>query len=266
MSAASQEACRALLHAHERDLWLTTLFAPVEKRAALCALYAFHYEIRRIADLVRDPLPGEIRLQWWREALAGEREGEMLAHPVAAGVRETIERHALPLQSFLDLIDARTFDLYHDPMPDRAQLEFYCGAIFGAVTRLACLILAVPGRDPGGAAACGHAGVALGIVEILRRYAWHFSRGRSFIPADILARKTAFAEMRTLAREHRALTMKALGALAPEARKILRPAILPLALTELYLRRMERRGFDPARSAVDVPQWRRQWALWRAAR
>ena len=260
------EAARALLYEHDRDAWLAALFAPAPKRDSLCALYAFHHEIRRIADLVRDPMPGEIRLQWWREALAGEREGEMLAHPVAAAVRGTIAAHRLPVQSFIDLIDARTFDLYHDPMPDQPQLEFYCGAVHGAVTRLACLILAEPGADPGGAAACGHAGVALGITEILRRYAWHFSRGRAFIPADILAQPDPFGAMRALARHHREQALNQARALAHDQRALLRPAFLPLALSELYLRRTQRRGFDPARDPLDVPQWRRQLALWRGAR
>ena len=34
----------------------------------------------------REPLPGEIRLQWWREVLGGERPGEAGAHPVAAAL------------------------------------------------------------------------------------------------------------------------------------------------------------------------------------
>jgi 15-cis-phytoene synthase len=31
------------------------------------------------------------------------------------------------------------------------------------------------------------------------------------------------------------------------------------------LDRMERRGYDPFK-IVEISQWRRQWALWRAAR
>ena len=44
------------------------------------------------------------------------------------------------------------------------------------------------------------------------------------------------------------------------------PAFLPVALVPGYLAAMERPGYDPFKTAVDVPQWRRQWALWRAAR
>ena len=41
---------------------------------------------------------------------------------------------------------------------------------------------------------------------------------------------------------------------------------LPVALVPGYLSVMERPGYDPFRSAVEVSQWRRQWVLWRAAR
>jgi phytoene synthase len=44
------------------------------------------------------------------------------------------------------------------------------------------------------------------------------------------------------------------------------PAFLRVALVPGYLAAMERPGYDPFKTTVDVPQWRRQWALWRAGR
>ena len=92
----------------DRDRYLATLFAPAEQRDALFALYAFNVEIARVRDLAREPMPGEIRLQWWREALSGEREGEAAAHPVAAALRETLARYGLLATPLLELIDAHT--------------------------------------------------------------------------------------------------------------------------------------------------------------
>ena len=68
--------CAALVRESNRDRYLATLFAPAEKRDALFALYAFDAEISRVRDLAREPMPGEIRLQWWREMLLGERASE----------------------------------------------------------------------------------------------------------------------------------------------------------------------------------------------
>ena len=67
--------CEALVRAADRDRFLATLFAPRERRAALFALYAFNVEISRVREVVRYPVAGEIRLQWWSDVLAGDGRG-----------------------------------------------------------------------------------------------------------------------------------------------------------------------------------------------
>ena len=119
------EYCAALVREADRDRYLATLFAPAAQRDALYALYAFNVEIGRVRDLAREPMPGEIRLQWWREALSGEREGEAAAHPVAAALRETLARHGFVATPLLELIDAHSFDLYDEPMATLGELELY---------------------------------------------------------------------------------------------------------------------------------------------
>src|ERR1700744_6543982 len=105
--ATNYEHCAALVREADRDRYLATLFAPSQHRDALFALYAFNVEIARVRDLAREPVPGEIRLQWWREVLSGERDGEAAAHPVAAALRATLERHRLTVDRLLALIDGR---------------------------------------------------------------------------------------------------------------------------------------------------------------
>src|SRR5450759_2967476 len=117
--------CAALVREADRDRYLATLFAPAEHRDALFALYAFNVEIARVRELAREPMPGEIRLQWWREMLSGERDGEADAHTVAAELQATLARHGFVATPLLELIDARTFDLYDEPMPTIGDLELY---------------------------------------------------------------------------------------------------------------------------------------------
>jgi phytoene synthase len=78
---------------------MTAISRPLRARArpALFALYAFSHEIARVRALVSEPLPGEVRLQWWRDALEGRRKGETQAIPVAAAVLDTIKRYRLPI-------------------------------------------------------------------------------------------------------------------------------------------------------------------------
>ena len=273
--AAHYEHCSALVHDHDRDRWLASLFAPAEKRPHLHALYAFNIEIARIRDVISDPMPGEIRIQWWSDALQGETRGSVGAHPVADAFLETLDACALDRSVFVALLEARRFDLYDDPMPDQAALETYCEATTSSLFRAAASVLS--GGDPH--AAAEPAGIAYALTSVMRALPFHAGRGQCFLPVDLLARhgtspadvsarkdtaglRAALAELRTIARAHLHLAHTALAA-APEPS---RPAFLPLAVVPLYLSAMERRDYVPFATQVDVPQWRRQWRLWRAAR
>jgi len=122
--------CEGLVRAADKDRFLSALFAPAEHRNALLALYAFNLEIARVREVAREALAGEIRLQWWSDAVEGRGEG----HPVAAALLETVARYQLPTEPFRTLIDARRFDLYDEPMRSLADLERYAkGASAGLI-------------------------------------------------------------------------------------------------------------------------------------
>ena len=283
-AAAAQESsppaahCEALVRAGDPDRYFATLFAPADKRPHLFALYAFSLEVARVRDAVSEALTGEIRLQWWRDTLQGEARGDVRANPVAAALDAAIVTFRLPRQALVDLIDARVFDLYDDPMPTLTDLEGYCGETSSALIRLASIIL-TDGVDPGAADAAGHAGVAYAITGLLRAFPWHVRQGRVYVPAsmleahgvareDVLAGRggeglaRALSEMRGVARRH----LDAAGADMTAVPPRIVPAFLPVALVPLYLDAMQRPGYDPLRTVVDVPQWRKLWTLWRAAR
>ena len=276
--AFGNAALAADLRALDRDRWVSTLFAPSRCRDALVALYAFNLEIARVRDIVSDPLPGEMRFQWWRDLLAGQARGDVAAHPVAAALMRTIARYNLPTAALSALIEARTFDLYDDPMPTLADLEGYCGETSSILIRLATFILA-EGTDPGGADVVGHAGVAFALTGLLRAFPFHASRGQVFLPMDLLDRhgvtrddvlsardtpalRAVLADLRARARHHLAETRRAIASIGPA----LAPALLPVALVEPYLRQMEARSYAPFRTPVAIADWRAIWILWRSAR
>src|SRR5262245_42957341 len=117
------EYCTALVREADRDRYLATLFAPTEVRDALFALYAFNVEISRVRDLAREAMPGEIRLQWWRETLLGERGAEATGNPVATALLTVLTRRGLPSERLVDLIEAHRFDLYNEPISDLEALR-----------------------------------------------------------------------------------------------------------------------------------------------
>jgi len=267
--------CAVLVRESDRDRYLSTLFAPARYRDALYALYAFNVEISRVRDLAREPMPGEVRLQWWREVLSGARAGEGAAHPVAAALLATLAQHKFVVKPLLELIEAHSFDLYNEPMATVDDLELYAIQTQSPLFAMAAGILA-PEKTPDlftlGAA------IAYAIGQILSGFAKHASRRQLFVPLDILDRHrikpedifsaqvsepllTALAEMRGVAREHLIATQAKLLS-APQ--EIL-PAFLPVALVGPQLRRMDSAAYQPFAFQQTAP-WRRQWLLWRAAR
>ncbi|WP_425418233.1 phytoene/squalene synthase family protein [Oricola indica] len=269
--------CLGLLREGDSERYLTVLFAPAEKRPALAALFAFDLEISRIRDLVSEPMPGEIRLQWWRDAVSGERDGEARQHPVGAAMLDAIEHYKLPRGAFENLLEARTFDLYHDPMPDRTALEGYLGETVSAVFQMSAQILA-DGNDPKTADAAGHAGVAYGISRLIRRLPHDRQQGRVLIPADILAaagtdsgawlsgsnRDAAGRAVSILAELGRDHLSRAEEHVAGHA-KTLRVAFLPLAVVLPVLERAIKAGADAAETPVSLTPLRTQWRFMRRA-
>jgi phytoene synthase len=222
-------------------------------------------------------MPGEIRLQWWRDLLTGAGRGEVDAHPVAAALRDTVVRYRLPPTTLLNLIDGRAFDLYNEPVPDLAYLESYAVHTSSALIDLAGRILC-DGRDPGIGELAGHAGIAYAIAGLLLALPVHSARGQLYLPGDLMQRyganavdvfageastplRAVLAELRLRARQHLDAARALLGGAPAEVA----PALLPAALVRPALDRMERRSYQPLRP-TELPQWRRQWILWSAAR
>lgn len=270
---SAYDYCQAQVRERDRERFLAVLFAPAEARSHLLALYAFDLEIAHVPDAVRDPMAGEIRLQWWREAIAGERAEEAKANPVALALLDTVRKHALPVEVLTALIDARQFDLLGQPMESRETLNAYLHAIAGTTVELAARILNGTGQP----IEARQAGSVIGYTRVLRNFARDVSRGRLFVPLDVLAEhdvhtasvlggensnglRAALAELREgIKRELAELRAASLSG------DVL-PAFLQAALTPLYLARMEKPGYDPFRSYVNVSAFRVQFALWRAAR
>lgn len=277
MDTAGRQHCLTALRELDRDRYLACLLAPEEKRHALVSLALFNAEIARIRDIVREPMAGEIRMQWWRDVITGVSPEGAAGHPAAEALVETIATYDLPVATFIAYLEARAFDLYDDPMPDRTTLEGYAGETASALIQLQAMTL-----DPSAARsvsdAAGHGGVAQTIAGILLLMPRHTARGQLYVPGDILlacgltretflagddvgAVRAATAALVALGREHLAKARAA----ASEIPRSVFPAFLPVALVEQVLARAERGSGDPRREMPVPPQWRRQLRLLCAA-
>lgn len=272
----SYEHCGATLYEADRDRYLATLFAPQDKRRHLVALYALAAEVSGIREKVSDPMPGQIRLQWWMDVLDGRPCGEVQANPIAHAVTDTISRFGLPAKPLIDMVDARIFDLFDDPMPTMGDLVGYAGETCSALMQMSAIILN-DGEAPCTADIAGHGGVAMTITRVLWNLPKHTARGQLYLPLDILAANGACRED-VLSREAtpevcaaiRELHMSALdhldamGCYADQIPRKVAPAFLLTALVRPYLA-AHAKVRDPLNEQAQLAQWRRQWVMWRAA-
>ena len=175
----------ASLREADRRAYLAVLLAPAAKREALTTLASYGVELARVPLSVSEPMAGEFRLQWWAEVARGERDGEAAAHPIASRLVDLIATEGLPREPIAAMAEARTHDLYADPMPDTEAFETYAGETASLPIQTACLIL--DGEAAGASAtAAGHAGIYLTVIDRLATLARDRAAGRVFLPADLL--------------------------------------------------------------------------------
>jgi phytoene synthase len=266
--------CAAQVRRFDRDRFATVLFAPASRREALFALYAFNLEVARTRETVSEALLGRIRLQWWRESIAGIYAGAPRRHAVVDALTTAVGEHGLSRSHFDRLIDSRERDLDDEPPADLEALRDYAE---GSSSTLVALALEALGVVPAAAFEAGrHVGIAWALTGLIRAIPFHARARRVYLPADLsgaagLQIEALFAlrpspalnqvveRLADAARAH----LYAARTLRRDVPRAALPALLPASLADRYLRRMTRVGydvFDPAAGAEPSPA-----ATWRLA-
>jgi phytoene synthase len=279
MSGADQDAakfCADLVRSHDFARYASTLFVDGEPRRALLALYAFNVEILRVRVHITQPLPGEVRLQWWTDMLTGEGRGGIEGNPVASELMLAVNHFHLPIEPLTRLIDEHQFDLYNDPMPTLAALEGYATETSSALFALAARIAAAPSAEIDHLAR--HAGLAQGFAQVISALPRDAARRQLFVPVQLLAKqgigaeaifsgretppvRAALDQLIAEARNHLDTAFGLLSDIAPEAR----PMFLPLATVRRDLVQMARADSDPFMPRIPS-RFSTLWTLWRASK
>jgi phytoene synthase len=272
--SANEALCLRALQEADRDRYLASLLTPADRRAAIVALYAYNAELARVRDVVREPLPGEVRLQYWRDLLEGSAHGETAANPVAAELLRAVQTWRLPVAPLVAMADARIFDLYDDPMETTAMFEGYAGETAAALIQLSSLVLDAEAAEAVSEIA-GHAGVALAVAGAILLLPIHRARGQVYLPLQILAsvgldrdsflaggneeRMTATIQAFAGFGLDHLRKARAAGAIP----KSLLAAFLPATLAEPVLKRAIKIGHASLSTDIRPPQWRRQMTMMR---
>lgn len=248
--------CAEQVRRFDNDRFLCTLFAPPTEREAMAGLYAFNIEIARVRETVREPLLGRIRLQWWRDAIAGIFAGAKQREPVPAALADAVARFRLSREPFDRLIDAREFDLDDRPPATLDDLVAYAEVTGAPLVKLSAEILDARGADVDRAAT--QLGIAWALTGLIRAVPFHARSRRLYLPAavsrkaglDVLAMfergsvpglGEVVAAVAARAAAHLAEAQSARAAVPQRAL----PAFLPATLAGVYLKRIASAANDP---------------------
>jgi NADH dehydrogenase [ubiquinone] 1 alpha subcomplex assembly factor 6 len=266
-----------LVRRHDRDRYQTALFAPVGRREALLALYAFNYEIARVREAVTQPMLGQIRLQWWREVIAAAFAGAPARqHPVAVPLSAAIREFGLSREFFDRLVDTRERDLGDEAPASLAALEDYAEGTSAPLIHLALQVLGA--REAAVEETARQLGVAYALAGLLRAMPFHARASRTYVPADIADRAglapadyaagRATPALRAAVREIAAAAARHLRTAREGRAAIPRSAIaalLPATVADRFLARLRRTEYDPFAPALVMPDPLQIWRLAAAA-
>lgn len=255
---------------HAYDLYLSALLAPAAAQGDLVVLAAYLGEVRRIPLIAHDATVGEIRLQWWRDALASGTPG---GNPVADALIDLKHRRSLRDDLLAAPLEGASRVFYEDGIPDKRALELYADETEGAPIRLA---LAVLGREGDAAAErlAQPAGRALALTRLALTLPQHLAFGRLPLPAD---ESGHLRDPRILGPEDaREATRVLLERLAEDAARALAefrrgeaglergalPAFLTLSLVAPYLKAVVAPRRDVLSEVADISPLSRVTRLW----
>lgn len=258
-AAATAEAlrfCARTVAENDPERYAAAVLAPAAARGDLLAILAFNSELARTREMVSEPMPGEIRLQWWREGIAGVFAGSPREHPVLLGLAAAVARRPLSRPHFEAIVEARVGDLYDEQFRDVGDLVRYGEAT--AARPLYLLLEALGVSALQAHVAARHVGVAWALVGLMRALPFHAARRRLYLPTGLLAASDIAPE--TIYRGARPPGLAGLVAVVvAEAERHLRearslsgqvpraalPALAIARLADGHVAALNRVGFDP---------------------
>lgn len=258
-------------------LYYSLLYAPQPQRDAITALHALRQELLDVPDECSDPSVARMKLNWWRDELQRTFQGRA-QHPVTKALLPLTQRHTLPVEQFLEILDGVHMGLDVTHYNSFKELLLYCHRTSSMVTLMSVEILGYSERAT--LKFANDLGVALQLARFIRDLRKDALRGRLFIPLDEMNRfGVSFNDLKenTCAGKLKALIKfqaqraheycdKALAQLPEADRYRQLPLLTEAKLCFALLDKLERNDYHPPGQRVALTPLRQLWIAWRTLR
>ena len=232
---------REALKKADPDRFRAALMADAQGRRDLLILYAFHYELSKVPDVTSEPMLGQIRYEWWREAVDEIYSGrEVRRHEISTPLAELLLRTEMPRFWIDRLIDGRARDLDPQPFKDTDDAREYARQTSGQLLQIAVKLLGGTPDDR-----LVQAGEAWGLTGLARSYRYYHDRILQNLGFEDLV--AGAADSYTSAKG--------------KVESRIFPAIAYTALVPKFLARMTRTGFEPKTQSVNYEPLAKQYCL-----
>lgn len=180
--------CEQVAKTQARNFYYSFITLPPERKAAMCAIYAF----MRYSDDVSDEAAADVskaaQMRQWRAALDRAFAGDYGDSRILPAFHDTVCRYQIPARYFHELIDGTEMDLTKNRYETFAELHQYCYRV-ASVVGFVCIH--VWGFDPADGKALQYAeacGLAFQLTNILRDVKEDVDRDRIYLPQEDLRR------------------------------------------------------------------------------
>jgi squalene synthase HpnC len=216
---AADAYCRFLTQRHYENFSVASRFVDRARRLDLARIYAFC----RTTDDLGDESPNGTavaRLERWRGEVADAFAGVPPVHPVLIALRETVAQRNIPLQPFLDLIEANLQDQRVKAYPTWPDLERYCSLSAAPVGRMVLRVFDIV--DPHAEGLSDDVCIGLQLANHAQDVRRDAAIGRTYLVETDLARGGNVEATRALVARARALldSGRALEARVPLALRL----------------------------------------------
>ena len=175
---------RRLARSHYENFHVASALLPRRLRQDFHNVYSFCRWADDLGDEIGDRARSLELLAWWRDGLRRMYSGDA-GHPVYVALRQTVEKHRLPIEPFLDLIHAFEQDQRAKRYATYDELLGYCRYSANPVGRLVLRLWGYSDAERFALADCTC--TALQLANFWQDVARDFRIGRIYIPLDVMS-------------------------------------------------------------------------------